>query len=81
MSKEKEQKLQQHGEKRTNTSMAALVDRAIVLQEMYGTTVAADFMKSHEFPVELVLRVLTRKAEHRSMDDQTRRIIRKQIQS
>ena len=55
----------QSNERRNNQQMAAIVERGIELQQLYGTKVAAAYLNSHSVNIEVTMRVLSRPWERR----------------
>lgn len=52
--------------RRTDWKTAAIVDRGIQLQEIFGTKLAAEYLNFHKVNMDVTIRVLTRPWERRS---------------
>jgi len=52
--------------RRVNTQMAAVVDKGIQLQEVFGTKFAADYLSFHKVSIDVTVRVLTKPNERRA---------------
>ncbi|WP_165873475.1 hypothetical protein [Parasulfuritortus cantonensis] len=51
---------------RSNHAMATLVDQGILIAEQFGNDKGSRFMRRHNVPFEVALRVLSRPSERRN---------------